>query len=195
MAHGRRRRRPILVTSDERGLGKWLRCTLMAQGYDFGWREAKLTVERAPWWRRSAGGERHGGHHLVVVVTGLWLGEKSGAQAMLTVASMGRSCGQRCRAMVVCPWTWQRLWILSPAPLLCRHVRADLCLRKGWHPLCSWTVRSRRGGMACQRRQRGAGARVLCGMKRRATASAISGRCLVADTSMSGRRVGGCSGG
>jgi hypothetical protein len=152
-------------------------------------------VERAPWRRRSAGGERRRGRHLMVVATGSWLGEKSGAQGVLTMASMGWSHGQRCRATVVRPWTWRRLWILSPAPLLCRHVRANPCLRKGWRPLSSKTGRSRRGGTACERRQRGAGARALCGMKRRATASALSGRCLVADNSTPGRRVGGCSGG
>jgi hypothetical protein len=45
MAHERRRRQPILVTGGERGCGKWLRCTPVAQGSDFGqWREGKLTV-------------------------------------------------------------------------------------------------------------------------------------------------------
>jgi hypothetical protein len=57
MAHGRWRRRPIPVTGGERGWGKWLRCTPVARGSNFGWwREGKLTVECAPW--RRAGGQR-----------------------------------------------------------------------------------------------------------------------------------------
>jgi hypothetical protein len=52
MAHGRRRGQSILVIGGERGWGKWPRCTPAAQGSDFGrWRERKLTVEHAPWWR------------------------------------------------------------------------------------------------------------------------------------------------
>jgi hypothetical protein len=88
----------------------------------------------------------------MVVATGSWLREKSGAQAVLTVASAG--------------WSW----ILSPAPLLCRRVGASPCLMKGCHPLHSWTGRSRRIGTARQRWQRGAGAHAQRGWKSRAMA-------------------------
>jgi hypothetical protein len=91
----------------------------------------------------SAGGERRGGRHLVVVVTGSWLREKSKAQAVLTVASTGRSHGQRCRATVVRLWTQ-------------------------WRPLRSWTERSRHDSAARQWRQRGAGVCARCGLRSKA---------------------------
>jgi hypothetical protein len=50
LAHGRRWRRPILVTGGERGVGEMAEMHADGSGSDFGrWREGKLTVERAPW--------------------------------------------------------------------------------------------------------------------------------------------------
>jgi hypothetical protein len=58
---------------------------------------------------RSAGGERRGERRPVVVVTGSWLGEKSGAQVVLAVTSVGRFCGRRCRSM------WMRFSVAMAA--------------------------------------------------------------------------------
>jgi hypothetical protein len=141
MAHGRRRRRPILVTGGETGWGKWPRCTLEVRGSDFGWwREGKLTTERAPWWRAVG---RKGT---------TWRTSYGGGENLLVAQREVRSTGGAHSGVGgAVLWTRRQQRILSPAPLHFRCVRAGPCLGKGWHLLRSWAERSRRHGTARQR--------------------------------------------
>jgi hypothetical protein len=107
MVHGRWRRQSISVTGSEGGGGgndrdarRWLGGPILGGG-----ERGNLPWNVLHGGGRLAEGERRGGHRLVVVATGSGLGEKSGAQAVLTVALAAQSRGWRCRATVVRPWT------------------------------------------------------------------------------------------
>jgi hypothetical protein len=168
MMHRRQRRRPIPVTDGERGWGKWPRCTPTARGSNFGrWREGKLTMERAPLrrvvgWRGTArrtsssgGGDRLGAWR-EVRSTGCARGGVGGAVPWSEMPDDGGAPVDVAAALDT-----------LPGSLFCQHVGADPCLRKGLLPLRSWTERSRHGGTAHQRRQRGAGALARCDWKSR----------------------------